>query len=1397
MKKITLLILFLFSIGEMNAQIWTLTSCSSATSGSVSYGPMYSTSTVNANNRTAVIYPSSQLVTIAGQTLNSMYFNRTTTTGTMAGTPNFKIYLKEVTSTDFGSTALDWATGITGATLVYDSDPVAIVGSTAGIKQFNFTTNFTYTGTQNLAVFYEYSNTTASSSISWQYDFTSPCVNTTNNTTTKYSNNTTGTLSSTLASTDYRRPIIGFDFVVTCPAPLNLAATNVSTNSVDISWGAGGTETAWQYVVQLAGQGTPSSPTSSTSTSFNVGSLTSNTNYEVYVRSNCGGANGDSYWVGPINFKTLCNPVSAFVENFDTWPTGSVAGLPDCWSKLGTGIAYLTTGANAPMSAPNRIYTNISTTTDLYVLMPPVSNLQANTHRLKFKAYCSTVNKALSVGYFTIPGNVNTYIEIDLLQMPSTSLATTQEFTVIPTTIPAGVSKLVFKPVTGASTTIYIDDVKWEVNSSCVEPTILLASMITNSGATLGWTNGGVETLWDIQYGLTNFALGTGTIVSAVTTNPYVLGGLMFNTQYQFYVRAVCTGPTNSAWSGPFTFKTKCNDMTDYTENFEAWATGTSSPMPDCWGKLGTGTTYVTTGSVAPMSPAKKLYMYASGTIPTEAYAVLPGFSNLQLNTHRLKFKAYATTLTRILEVGYLTDPTDITTFVQIQEINLPGTAATTAQEFTIVPGVLPAGVKFLCFKNPGFPGSTTTLYIDDVIWEPIPSCVEPNFLTSSAITNNSASIGWTQGGTATTWEIEYGAPGFINGAGTVVTANANPFTISTLTANTTYDFYVRAVCSSTESSVWAGSSSFLTQCDDVTNYFENFDSYPTGSANPLGDCFGKGGTGSVYLSTGAVAPMSPSNRIYMYSNGTSNPTTTSFVILPPVSNLQANTHRLKFKGYATSADKIMKVGYLTDAGDVNTFVLIQDVTMAGTAIAATQEYIVIPTGIPANVKNLALYNPAMSLTGSSSTTMYIDDITWEPVPSSAPLCATNVVATPDVACGNFATSIAWDLSIGADGYKLTIGTSAGASDVLNAFNIGNFTNYSFVGNFNTTYYYTIVPYNGFGDATGCTEQTFTTFATGCYCSPVYTTGITSNDLISNVVITGTTLSNNSGTVNSGPYYTYFTGQPNYTADLQQGVTYDLVVTVGSFGSQNVAVWIDFNDDLTFDASEKVGFTTTTIAANGSGTIQIPISCTSQSGLHRMRVRDVYNTTGSAIDPCVSYGYGEAEDYDITIGTVSTPTGNATQTISEGNAVDATIEDIVVSPSVVTWYSTQADALAGTNALVVGTQLVDNSTYYAVNIANGCPSAPFAVTVSVVLSSENFDNASFIVYPNPIENVLNISYKSEISSIKILNLLGQEVLSRNVGSTSTQIDMSGISAGAYIVNVIVDDVTKIIKVMKK
>jgi hypothetical protein len=155
--------------------------------------------------------------------------------------------------------------------------------------------------------------------------------------------------------------------------------------------------------------------------------------------------------------------------------------------------------------------------------------------------------------------------------------------------------------------------------------------------------------------------------------------------------------------------------------------------------------------------------------------------------------------------------------------------------------------------------------------------------------------------------------------------------------------------------------------------------------------------------------------------------------------------------------------------------------------------------------------------------------------------------------------------------------------------------------------------------------------ALSCYCAPSYTTGKTDGDLISNVSITGTTLSNNTGTDPVNPYYTYFTGQPNFTAALQAGSTYDINVTVGSYGAQNSAVWIDYNDDGSFSMDERVGYSQVAMNSFATGVYPIVISCDPPAGVHRMRIRDVWNTPGISIDPCANYGYGETEDYDITI----------------------------------------------------------------------------------------------------------------------------------------------------------------------
>ncbi|WP_395052469.1 GEVED domain-containing protein, partial [Flavobacterium sp.] len=183
-----------------------------------------------------------------------------------------------------------------------------------------------------------------------------------------------------------------------------------------------------------------------------------------------------------------------------------------------------------------------------------------------------------------------------------------------------------------------------------------------------------------------------------------------------------------------------------------------------------------------------------------------------------------------------------------------------------------------------------------------------------------------------------------------------------------------------------------------------------------------------------------------------------------------------------------------------------------------------------------------------------------------------------------------------------------------------------------STYYRCIVTCNASSETTNSNSvYVLSNSLSQCYCNPTYTNGKTDGDLISNITISGTTLSNNSGTANVNPSFTYFTGQPNYTGTLQAGSTYNINVAVGTFGFQNVAVWIDYNDNAIFETLERVGFTTASIGANGSTTFPISLACNPTTGMHRMRVRDVYNIAGISIDPCLNYLYGETEDYDINI----------------------------------------------------------------------------------------------------------------------------------------------------------------------
>lgn len=83
------------------------------------------------------------------------------------------------------------------------------------------------------------------------------------------------------------------------------------------------------------------------------------------------------------------------------------------------------------------------------------------------------------------------------------------------------------------------------------------------------------------------------------------------------------------------------------------------------------------------------------------------------------------------------------------------------------------------------------------------------------------------------------------------------------------------------------------------------------------------------------------------------------------------------------------------------------------------------------------------------------------------------------------------------------------------------------------------------------------------------------------------------------------------------------------------------------------------------------------------------------------------------------------------------------------------------------------------------------------LSNSSFDNPDFTYYPNPVKNILNLSYNQEISSVEIYNLLGQKVSSNTFNANNVQIDMSILSKGAYMVKVTSNNQLKTIKVIKE
>jgi len=197
-----------------------------------------------------------------------------------------------------------------------------------------------------------------------------------------------------------------------------------------------------------------------------------------------------------------------------------------------------------------------------------------------------------------------------------------------------------------------------------------------------------------------------------------------------------------------------------------------------------------------------------------------------------VRFYAKSGTAGTTLLVGTLANAADPATFTQIGS---PITLTTTQTQYTVN---IPTGTDAqLAFKH-GLTATSRIIYIDDVTVQDIPSCFEPTAVTSSNVTVNSATVGWTAPATAPAngYEVYYSTSNVAPTGSTVLTpTNSTTSTtmsapVGSLTSATTYYAWVRSVCSGTDKSVWSATSTVFTTACTTANlpYTIDFESVTT-----------------------------------------------------------------------------------------------------------------------------------------------------------------------------------------------------------------------------------------------------------------------------------------------------------------------------------------------------------------------------------------------------------------------------------------------------------------------------------------------------------------------------------------------------------------------------------------
>lgn len=507
----------------------------------------------------------------------------------------------------------------------------------------------------------------------------------------------------------------------------------------------------------------------------------------------------------PFASQAQCDAITAFpwTENFEAMDANTV---PTCWDNTASGSSTLT-------SNPERIWGVYSYSGNKMIRMynyyvqsgtalinTPTFDLPAGeSYNLTFSYSHRASCGAFSVKVSTDNGTTFTELQ-SYTSTGSNDYTNPGEFTEAEISLAAYAGQSIilqfFSTANYGSGAIFVDDIHIGAPATCFKVTDLAidATATTATSLTLTWTDARNT---DATYSIYN---GETVVASNVSGTTYTVTGLDANTYYTFGVMTDC-GDGDVTDMVYVSGRTACAAIATlpYTMGFEdADLQGTTSALlfPFCWTRINTSTSTsynyypYAYSSTSAHNGGRHLYFYASsyGSYADTTGFVMPELdvTTYPMNGNRVTFwaKASSSSYPFTVRVGTMTDPTDRSTFTLAESVNV---AATSYTKYTVSLASATATDAYVAFIVPKV-GST--MYIDDVTLEELPSCGDIASVQIASTSTESITLRWTAVAGANGYTIYDMADNSVLGTTTDTT-----YTVDDLEPNTAYTLGVQSNC--------------------------------------------------------------------------------------------------------------------------------------------------------------------------------------------------------------------------------------------------------------------------------------------------------------------------------------------------------------------------------------------------------------------------------------------------------------------------------------------------------------------------------------------------------------------------------------------------------------------------